>query len=222
MEFSGVPSPSFFTDDDEIYQFPLEYNDFDSSTFRVNTGVANVFSFIQKGYRLNSVEGWGIVKTPYGTFDCLKVKTSIHESDSIVISSIPLPSIPRVTIEYKWLAVEEKMPVFEVMGTELLGQFAITTIRYRDKFIKTGIEDFEQHSNVLVKQLHSSSYQIEWGGSHSNEQLKLINLNGQIVDADISGSNGSYQIDMSNLPSGSYFLWIDATNFSEVVRLNRP
>ena len=219
MEYSGIPSPSFFTDDDEIYQFPLEYNDYDSSTFRVNTSIAGIISFIQKGYRINDVEGWGNVKTPYGSFNCIKVKTTINESDSIIISSVPLPSIPRITIEYKWLTTKEKIPVFEVIGTEFGGQFTVTSIRYRDKFVKTGIESKEQRSNIILKRFTSDVYLVEWTSSNGEEQVKLINMKGQFVDATITGSKGNYTINVSGLESGLYLLWIDTPSFSEIVKI---
>jgi hypothetical protein len=37
-------------------------------------------------------------------------------------------------VEYKWLSTAEKIPVLEVIGTEIAGVFTPTTIKYRDRF----------------------------------------------------------------------------------------
>ena len=224
IEYSGIPSPSFFTDDDEIYQFPLQYSDRDSSTFRVKNDFAGIISLIQKGYRINEVEGWGNVVTPYGSFNCLKVKTIINEADSIVISSLPLPSIPRITVEYKWLATEEKIPVFEVIGTEIGGQLTVTSIRYRDRPIDptSGILQNKRNSNVKIQYYAPDEYVFEWPYSHPTEKIRLIDIKGQYVNGNISGSNGSYTLNVSDLNRGMYFVWIEAATFSEIVKIIKP
>ena len=135
MEYMGLPLPSNFTDDDEVYQFPLQFGDYDSSTFAVSFSLATTLQLFQKGYRINDVVGWGSVITPYGTYNCLKVKTTIFERDSMIFNSIPLPVINRTTRQYKWLATSQKIPVFEVDGNVIGANFIATNVRYRDSFI---------------------------------------------------------------------------------------
>ena len=60
---SALPFPAggVYKDKDEIYTFPLNYNDKDSTTFEVSTPLGNALfklgTFKQKGYRINTVEG---------------------------------------------------------------------------------------------------------------------------------------------------------------------
>jgi hypothetical protein len=134
-----------YSDKDEIFQFPLNYNDYDSSTFKVVTpfGVSffNVGNFEQKGYRINTVEGWGVISTPYANaVNCIKVKSRVEEIDSLRLA-IPGQSaltvgFPNSRIEYKWLSKTEKIPVLEVTGTNLNNQFVANIIRYRDIYRK--------------------------------------------------------------------------------------
>ncbi len=136
----GLPAGGVYSDKDEIYSFPLNYNDKDSTTFAVKTLLGNIlFSlgyYKQKGYRINTVEGWGTITTPYGNnISCLKVKSYINEIDSLVIPTASLSvGFPNIKVEYKWLSTTEKIPVLEVVGTEVAGVFTPTTIKYRDHY----------------------------------------------------------------------------------------
>lgn len=133
MTYQGMPIPSFYSDEDEIYQFPLEYGDLDSTTFAVATTLIDLLYMSQTGSRVNEVVGWGTIVTPYGTFDVIKVKTIIYQTDTIIISQIPFPIVTyTITQEYKWLAEGEKYPILKVEGTLTDEVFTISEITYRD------------------------------------------------------------------------------------------
>lgn len=135
-----IPAGGVYSDKDEIYLFPLKYNDYDSSTFMVNTPLGNQFlqlgSFKQKGYRINRVDGWGSISTPYGSnISCLRVKSTVVETDSLKITTLNLNvGFPANRVEYRWLSTTEKIPVLEVTGTEIAGIFTPSAIRYRDRY----------------------------------------------------------------------------------------
>ena len=134
--FSGVPLASNYTDEDEIYQFPLEYNDSDVSTFRFKFSIPgqSLFSVVQKGTRINKVDGWGSIKTPYKTYsNVLRVKVIIDEVDSILSSFGNVP-FPRKQVIYRWLSADEKIPVLEIIGTETGNTFTPAQIFFRDAF----------------------------------------------------------------------------------------
>ena len=139
---SALPFPAggVYKDKDEIYTFPLNYSDQDSTTFEVNTILGNIIlklgTYKQKGYRVNKVEGWGTIKTPYGNnISCIKIKSRVVETDSLIITTPALKiGFPANRVEYKWLSTAEKIPVLEVTGTEINGVFTPNTIRYRDTY----------------------------------------------------------------------------------------
>lgn len=133
LTFSGFPIPSDYSDPDEIYQFPLEFGDRDSSRFKVRFQLSTFFTLVQEGYRINEVIGWGTVRTPYGDFNCLQVKTRIVEVDTVITSFGRIP-VPRTQVQYKFLSTSERMPVFEASGTEVAGNFTPQFLRYRDQY----------------------------------------------------------------------------------------
>lgn len=132
---TGIPLASKYTDDDEIYQFPLEYNDSDVSTFRFKFEIPGqqFFTYIQQGKRTNVVDAYGSVTTPFKTYNnVLRVKTIMDQTDSLVTAIVKTP-IPRPQVIYKWLSAQEVVPVLEIRGTRLPnGTFTVTEVFYKD------------------------------------------------------------------------------------------
>lgn len=144
IQLNGFPLPTQFVDKDEFYQFPLDYQDYDSTTFRY---VADI-PFVNGGYRstgtrVNIVDGWGKVKLLTGEYDCIRVKSIVRAQDTLAIPEGILPvSVPPIPFAYvrteiKWMAKGEKLPVFQYNSTvtELPGGGGappVTEIFYRD------------------------------------------------------------------------------------------
>lgn len=134
---TGIPLAAKYTDDDEIYQFPLEYNDSDVSTFRFKFEIPGqqLITYIQQGKRTNVVDAYGSIKTPYKTYtDVIRVKTIMNQVDTLV-SPLGKTAIPRPQVIYKWLSQDEIIPVMEIRGTVAFnGTFTVTEVYYRDSF----------------------------------------------------------------------------------------
>ena len=137
---TGIPLAANYTDDDEIYQFPLEYNDSDVSTFRFKFKVPGqqLITYIQQGTRTNVVDAYGSIKTPFKTYsDVIRVKTIMNQVDTIV-SPLGKTGIPRPQVIYKWLAQGEVVPVLEIRGTQAIGgTFTPTEVFFRDSLKDT-------------------------------------------------------------------------------------
>lgn len=136
---SGVPLGSTYSNTDKIYQFPLNYTDVDSDDFHYTLSISNVpgisisVTYIRAGSRVNEVDGYGSITTPFGTYNCIRVKSTITETDTIDLGfGFPI-GVPNNRIEYKWLANGIKIPILEIVGNDLLGTFTISSIKYRDQ-----------------------------------------------------------------------------------------
>ena len=134
---SGIPLAANYKDEDEIYSFPLEYNDSDVTSFDFEFSIPgqNAFSFKQSGKRTNVVDAWGTITTPFGTYkDVIRVRTFVDEVDTIV-SVFGKTPIARKQLSYKWMSNKEHIPVLEIQGQiDNQGKFTPATIRYRDSF----------------------------------------------------------------------------------------
>ena len=136
VEFQGLPLPANYSDPDELYTFPLQFGDVDSTTFRTAFNVAGQGSLVQRGTRTNRVVGWGSITTPNGTFQALMVRVTERRVDSIISSQLPVPiGFPSVTRTIVWLAAGQKIPVLELaIGTTPQGRETVTGVQYRDRY----------------------------------------------------------------------------------------
>ena len=137
-QYSGFPLAAMYKDEDEIYQFPLNYGDKDTSTFNFKFSIpGDLFALVQAGKRYNDADGWGTIKTPYKEYtNVLRLRTYVDEIDTVTSQFGKFP-LPRKTLSYKWLSLSERIPVMEVSGTvnPLSGAFTPNQVRYRDGFI---------------------------------------------------------------------------------------
>tara|TARA_B110000503_G_scaffold143114_1_gene242642 strand:- start:1073 stop:2353 length:1281 start_codon:yes stop_codon:yes gene_type:complete len=121
-----------YSDKDEVFQFPLDYQDRDSSTF--NFVFNNAFPplyYGSSGYRINEVDAWGTLSTPYGTFNTLRIITDMVSMDTISFSGQNI-SIPSHVRTYQWIANGERIPVMTVNGLVIAGTFVPNSVEYRD------------------------------------------------------------------------------------------
>lgn len=128
----GIPIPLKFDSPDILYQFPMEFGNTGSSFAEYAFGLDN-FGYTRKEIsRSNTVDGWGTLITPYGTFDVLRLKSEVVEFDSLYIDSlgIGLP-LSREYTEYSWLGKGQKIPLLQITSS-LIGAVAtyIDSLRF--------------------------------------------------------------------------------------------
>ena len=115
ISMQGFTIPASFTSPDIIYKFPLEYGNSDSSASGVDMNIPNTGYLEVDRNRVNHVDGWGTLITPYGTFDVIRVKSEVTEYDSIYLDSEETGvALPYSYTEYKWLGKNEKAPLLTV------------------------------------------------------------------------------------------------------------
>lgn len=134
-EVSNLPVPIIFDEHDVVYELPLNYGNtsLSHSSWKINLPTLAYYGYRQA--RQNEVDGWGSITTPSGTFDVLRVKTTIEASDTINIDTLGMGFTidrPR-TREYKWLAPGIRVPVMQVNTIELLGAEVPTAIYFYDQ-----------------------------------------------------------------------------------------
>ncbi|MDX2250246.1 MAG: PKD domain-containing protein [Bacteroidia bacterium] len=132
----SLPFPIDYTIPDTIYRFPINYLDVDSSAkdFSLDLnpfGIDFLYSSNQK--RVNTVEGWGNLITPYGTFpSALKLRTVIYHNDSLSTQGNTLPGNITTEVVYSWLDPGTGYPVLQATGLIAAGLEVITNVRFLD------------------------------------------------------------------------------------------
>lgn len=225
--YSGIPLASMYEDEDEIYQFPLEYNDSDVSTYKFTFAIPGqqLFSFKQAGVRTNVVDAWGSIKTPYKEYkDVIRVRTFVDGTDTIETQFFT-QGFPRKQVIFQWLSSSEKIPVMEVSGQlSPTNQFIPNQIRFRDKynglssgggFNPLGVEEYTSktvavHPNPSSDKITLSCLVPTFAPFVAPEELIVFNSVGQsftLLRLPMTENNyNTYSID--HLPSGIYWMQI--------------
>ncbi|GAA4369695.1 hypothetical protein GCM10023185_43580 [Hymenobacter saemangeumensis] len=138
---TGVPVTYQQGKQDIIYKLPISYSslpDSCNSYFEVSVPMTGFLS--QRRKRVNKVDAWGTLTTPFGTFQTVRLVTRLEDHDSIAIGGMAGQGITLpVRREYKWLArtsaaLPSKVPVLTITTTMVGGQETITNVEYRDTY----------------------------------------------------------------------------------------
>jgi hypothetical protein len=139
VTMNGIPIPNKYNNPDIIYKFPLTYGNQDSSMATFNLSLPGFGYYGGWKKRVNHVDGWGILKTPFGEFDVLKVRSDIFQYDSIYLDTLGT-GIPlyREYFEYKWIGKDFGLPLCTVTDDEFF-----TTVSYIDsvRTLFTGVSE---------------------------------------------------------------------------------
>jgi hypothetical protein len=113
---NGIPAPTAYDPHDIIYKYPVQFGNVDSSASGYSVSLPNFLYYGVNRNRINEVDGWGTLVTPGGTYNVLRMKTTIHEHDSVYLDTLGFGygfDLP-VQTEYKWLAQGEGLPVLQI------------------------------------------------------------------------------------------------------------
>lgn len=135
---SGISLPVTidYDDPDEIYQFPMNYNDNVTSTGHLSMDLSNLgveFTYDLSTQRTNTVQGWGSLTTPMGTFpQVLKLKSKLVKTEAFSYNGINIP-ITTTTVSYQWFSKDYGIPVLQADGFELFNLFIPVSVSYLDE-----------------------------------------------------------------------------------------
>lgn len=177
-----IPLSAKHSDPDEVYFFPLNFGNRDSSTYFINVPIGSPFlklgDYFSYGYRITEVDGWGKITTPYASnVNCLRLKSTRIGRDSVKVSVSGTnidQGLPVNLTTYQWLSDTEKVPILEISGREVFGVFTPTNIRYRDIYRKRN----NQGPDIPEAAFISNKVNIK-----EDEKVEFTNLStGQIDD----------------------------------------
>jgi hypothetical protein len=137
VTFGGIALPITYLSQarqDVIYHLPQAYGtaaDASDSFFEI--AVPGTGALSRRRKRSNLRDAWGTLTTPFGTFQTLRIVTTIIDRDSVVFGTTAIPATTLPTQrEYKWLAKGVHVPILTITTTEIAGVQQITGVEYRD------------------------------------------------------------------------------------------
>lgn len=222
---NGAPLPIAYSSRDIIYSFPLTYNSTNTSNFGYAidlTTTLGIYYGVQKS-RTNLVDGWGSVTTPYGTFNCLRLKSTIIEVDSIYIDSLGFgfSTPPITTNEYKWLGNGKGIPVLQI-NTSVGG--VVSQITYRDSLTSTNVSDLsgpKTEGVIFPNPTSSEAFLNLNSGLIGNFKLEIYGMEGNLISTEVIQLSSDIKmsplnLERKNLAEGNYMLKVSGPNNFEI------
>jgi hypothetical protein len=206
FKLQGFVVPIKYDTTDILYSFPLSYGNSDSGTsfYKTPTILSPYLYYASHQKRKNKADGWGILKTPYGSFSALRIKSTINSVDTFykTADSSGYKIQQPTRYEYKWLGQNSGFPLLQI-NTEIRDSIeVITTIFYLDSLRFNSIaKAHPKPINVLIypnpfSQTATIEYSVD---QYSFVSVELIDLNGKILSKLHSGykNPGVYSLPLS-------------------------
>jgi len=212
-----------YTSADTIYKYPLHYMDSAASLASYTTTIPGLYYNTETIYRTNTVDGWGTVTTPYGTFThCLRVVSNVIQNDTFAITSIGIPAIVTQYRELKWLDSTKAYPVLYVKQAKTGNTYITQAVKYYDihKYfqpqalfafvpLQPGVNDTLTFQNLSTNALN---YSWNFGDGNSSTDINpqhtytatgtytitLVAYNGPLADT------ARFTIQVTNQPSALF------------------
>ena len=212
VEGNDIPVPS-----DTIetkYVLPLNFGDVYNSRGYTYLNMNPIFNliWIQYRQRSSSVDGWGTITTPFGSFDCLRVKHEITETDSVLIDFagtgnpiwIELPVPP--SVDYEWIAKNELAPILSIRTTNAGGNETVTQIKYRDIYLglDAGINENTLNLKIGPNPVNNT---LLINGLNEETPYQLLSLEGKVIQTGTMNHMNA-KIDVSELKTGIFLIHI--------------
>ncbi len=216
---SGSPFPLSLVNSpkDVVYNFPLNYNDKDTS---ISTAILDItgFAYIEQHQtRINHADGWGTIFTPYKQFQAIRVKTDITGYDSISYNGMNFAQPRNPSTNYKWLANDEKVPVMQINVVQFFGQENVQSIIYRDTVRNVpyvGITPPAQQIDAKVyPNPAQNKVQINWEASLGKEaKLEVWSVEGKCLMTQLLNNQQQTSLNIEGLEPGLYFVKLSGSN----------
>ncbi|HNR20141.1 MAG TPA: T9SS type A sorting domain-containing protein [Bacteroidia bacterium] len=211
---SGFQTPVAFNNKDILYNFPIDYLDADSSDSDWSFSLPGFgyYGYTQK--RVNNVDGWGTLITPYGSFNALRMVTTIDGTDTAYLDTLGFGfAFPRPQAkEYKWFGTGQLIPLLQINTTNALGTESVSAIVYRDSLRLTNTETINTTLNslqVFPSPAGNIIYVLLNEPVNEAVQLKIYSSNGAVVHQHQINTHSAampYQMNTSMLTNGMYNL----------------
>jgi hypothetical protein len=199
------------------YKFPMTYN----TSWKATTTINNAGGFVTKATYTNLVDGYGTLKTPAGTFSCLRLRQKIDAETG--------GPFPAATTSFTYYFLGKDTP-YGIAAITADANNLPYMVNYVDVKLVTAIDRFEEVTprNFELAQNYPNPFNavttIEFYLPQSSHvMLKVFNLTGEEVATltaeNLSAGRHVTQWNAGGLASGVYFYQLQAGNFVEMKKL---
>ena len=215
LTINSAPIPVLYNPMDTIIMLPAEFGNQDTCFSFFSANVPSLGYYSEQRTRYNTIDGWGTVTTPYGTFDALRILSysEIHDSLYYEAYGMGFP-MDRTETEYKWYAHGYSIPVLHVIFRD--GMNSSSTVTYIDSLrnlsvYENNISDVSIYPNPAIDAVY-----INVNEKHFPLDMMILDMAGREV---LSRELTDNRIDVSGLPTGMYCISLTGNGIRAISRL---
>lgn len=196
---NGIPSSIRYDTIEKILSFPLDYPCQDSSRGYYLANIPTLGTYGQWIRRNYEVDGWGVLSTPFHTYDVLRLKSTIMQKDTVYIDQFQFGTSfnqPELIV-YQWLAKGYDFPVMTVViqaGSIVEGWY-IDDLHV--SVVEQDLIDFSIYPNPTKNIVYLEGLSIA-----KSSLVELLDVSGN----QLNKCSGCKSFDVSDYPAGVYFI----------------
>ncbi|MFM7668302.1 MAG: T9SS type A sorting domain-containing protein [Bacteroidota bacterium] len=208
------------------YKFPMTYQQVFTTkgyTF-IDLSPAAELKVKQLRFVTSTVDGYGQLVLPIGTFDVLRVKREINEIDSIYQSFFGAPSWfgapPFQTTEYEWIAQNKKDVLLKIVVNNANGTDQIQAIEYQDIYL--GLDaSIDENKFIFSAYPNPTNDYINIKSTTPIKEASLFDAKGMKLEVITLFDKTELSIDLRNYSPGIYILNLDGYSSSQTIRVTK-
>lgn len=224
---NSIPTSIKYNEPDLLYTFPITYGTTDSSQYEYHLQIPSLGYYGETKKRVNVVDGWGTLITPFDTFPAIRVFSTSYIHDTIYMDTLGMGfSQDRTELEYKWLTDTIGLPALNVIKR---GGGNNVSLEYKHKYIVgAGTTDYPYTVTFFsfYPNPADASSKIYFAlAKTSHVTIDILDATGRkiysLADKDFpkgfsSVEAGTY---LSSLSKGMYFVKINAGSNSKTLKI---
>ncbi|MFM7758094.1 MAG: T9SS type A sorting domain-containing protein [Crocinitomicaceae bacterium] len=208
------------------YKFPMTYNQVFTTkgyTF-IDFSPAADFKIKQSRNITSTVDGYGQLILPFGTFDVLRLKREINEIDSIYQSFFGPPSWfgapPFQSTEYEWIGQNKKEVLLRIIVSNINGSEQIRVIEYQDNYLglDAGLNSIDFQVSAFP---NPTTDLIKVSSDVIIKNVSLLDATGLILEEQVSVDSQKFSLDLHAYSAGIYFLNVESASGSKIIRVTK-
>lgn len=197
---------------DLLYRFPLQYGDTIESYSEFEIDIPTFGYYGQQLTRKNIADAWGVVITPLGSYNALRIKSELQISDSIYYDSGGFGiRFPHTETHYIWLTNDMIIPVFTVEERGLT--FGGTIASWADTLINSDIFEIQNAGvSLFPNPVSGDQLYINVTDRFSGRKECIVyDIMGR-KQMSVQVVHGLNEIQVSSLAAGVYYIRTEGTD----------
>jgi len=200
---NGIPTAMKYDNAESFFKFPMLFGNTDSTVSKYGIAIPSLGYYGQTIKRVNLVDGYGSLTTPYGTFNVMRVKSLITTVDTIYLDTLHFGTHLNRPLEtqYIWLGDNQGDPLLFISKTN-----NTTTVRYKDSITTSYVAINDIFNNQGFSFFPNPATNIL--KITSDEIIGRVEISNLLGEAVLLQENSFSDINISNLKKGIYIVRI--------------